>query len=394
MSDTNPVPGVSEASVAAEPPIETNDAAVQQQNEADQQAAEAQAQRDAEDPRAAAERRAVERIKALREKQAPVVAPPAQTEPAAETEQQAAERARDAQGRFAPKQPPQAQEEPRYKVKVLGVEKELPLSEILRGYSTNEAATQRFQEAARLREEAAALRAQQQAQPATQTPAATPPGEEVFDPMVRVRTADGGVYERPYSDVMAYGTPEEIRQATTQMRALMAQPASPSITPDQIQAIVRYQTVRDRDVQTLQQFIGEHSAIVSDPDLATVAAAKVTRLMMEDLANLVPEYGQQIAAMPPQVIADRHAQARFMGLPVRPIGEIFTASAKETAERFGGRPGNAGPANAFAEKAEAKRAAPQPVSGANARQAPTTDQPRRKTTSEIIQAERVARGFA
>jgi hypothetical protein len=391
MSDTNPVPGVSEANVAAEPPIETNEAAAGP-TEAEQQAAEAQAERDAQDPRAAAERRAVERVRALREKQAPVTPPPAAE--SQETEQQAAERVRDAQGRFAPKSPPQqAEDEPRYKVKVLGVEKELPLSEILRGYSTNEAATQRFQEAARLREEAAALRAQQQAQPAQTQDAASSAGEEVFDPMVRVRTADGGVYERPYSDVMAYGTPEEIRQATTQMRALMAQPATPSITPDQIQAIVRYQTVRDREVQTLQQFLGENSAIVSDPDLATVAAAKVTRLMMEDLANLVPEYGPQIAAMPPQVIADRHAQARFMGLPVRPVGEIFAASAKETAERFGGRPTN-GPANAFAEKAEAKRAAPQPVSGANARQAPTTDQPRRKTTSEIIQAERVARGFA
>jgi len=391
MSDTNPVPGVSEANVAAEPPIETNETAAAP-TEAEQQAAEAQAERDAQDPRAAAERRAVERIRALREKQAPVTTPPVAE--AQETEQQAAERVRDAHGRFAPKPAPQAETEPRYKVKVLGVEKELPLSEILRGYSTNEAATQRFQEAARLREEAAALRAQQQAQPAqTRDDAASPAGEEVFDPMVRVRTADGGVYERPYSDVMAYGTPEEIRQATTQMRALMAQPQAPSITPDQIQAIVRYQTVRDREVQTLQQFLGENSAIVSDPDLATVAAAKVTRLMMEDLANLVPEYGPQIAAMPPQVIADRHAQARFMGLPVRPVGEIFAASAKETAERFGGRPAN-GPVNAFAEKAEAKRAAPQPVSGANARQAPTTDQPRRKTTSEIIQAERVARGFA
>ena len=387
MSDTNPIPGVSEATSAAEPPIETTEAPAEP-TAAEQQAVEEQAQRDADDPRGAAERRAVERVKALREKQAPATAP----EPPVETEQQAADRVRDAQGRFAPKAPP-APEEPRYKVKVLGVEKELPLSEILRGYSTNEAATQRFQDAARLRAEAEALRAQQAPQPAQQTQPAAPAADEMFDPAVRIRTADGGVIERPYSDVMAYGTPEEIRQATTQMRALMAQPAAPAITPEQIQSIVRYQTVRDREVQTLQQFLGENSAIISDPDLATVAAAKVTRLMMEDLVNLVPEYGPQIAAMPPQVIADRHAQARFQGLPVRPVGEIFAASAKETAERFGARPNPTGTAPTFADKAQAKRAAPQPVSGANARQAPTTDQPRRKTTSEIIEAERVARGF-
>lgn len=387
MSDTNPAPGVSEATVAAEPPIESTDGSAEQ-SEADQQASEEQAQRDADDPRAAAERRAVERVKALREKQA---TPAAEPPPVQETEQQAADRIRDERGRFAPKEQAAA-DEPKYKVKVLGVEKEVPLSELLRGYGTTEAATQRFQEAARLRQEAEQFRQQQGAQPVQQTPQA-PAEPEFFDPVVKVKTADGATYERPYSDVMAYGTPEEIRQATTQMRGFMAQPAAaPGVSLEQIQQVVRYTAAREREVQSLQQFLGENSAIVSDPDLATVAATKVTRLMMEDLANLVPEYGPQIAALPPQVIADRHAQARHMGLSVRPIGEIFAASAKETAERFGLRPTASG-AQPFAAKAEAKRAAIQPVSGANARQAPTTDQPRRKTTSEIIQAERVARGL-
>lgn len=391
MSDTNPIPGVSEATVAAETPIETADVPAEP-SPAEQQAEQDQAQRDADDPRSAAERRAVERVKALREKQAPVTttteeAPEAPQTPA-ETEQQAADRARDERGRFAAK----AQDEPRFKVKVLGIEKEVPLSELLRGYGTTEAATQRFQEAARIRQEAEQLRTQQPAAPAAQQ-TATPAEPEFFDPAVKIRTADGAVYERPYSDVMAYGTPEEIRQATTQMRALMAPAPTQSITPEQVQQIVRYTATREREVQSLQQFLGENSAIVSDPDLATVAAAKVTRLMTEDLMSLVPEYGQQIAALPPQVIADRHAQARHMGLSVRPVGEIFAASAKETAERFGLRPTASGAAQPFAEKVQAKRAATQPISGANARQAPSTDQPRRKTTSEIIQAEREARGL-
>ena len=48
------------------------------------------------------------------------------------------------------------QEEPKYKVKVDGVEKEVSLSELLAAYSKATAADQRFQEAAKLRQEAEA----------------------------------------------------------------------------------------------------------------------------------------------------------------------------------------------------------------------------------------------
>ncbi|RLF04002.1 MAG: hypothetical protein DRJ64_07560, partial [Thermoprotei archaeon] len=47
----------------------------------------------------------------------------------------------------------QTQEEPRFKVKVDGVEKEVPLSELQAAYSKVAAADQRFREAAELRKE-------------------------------------------------------------------------------------------------------------------------------------------------------------------------------------------------------------------------------------------------
>jgi hypothetical protein len=53
-----------------------------------------------------------------------------------------------------------AQEEPKHKVKINGVEKELPLSQILAGFQKGEAADERFKSAAQLRQEAEALKAE------------------------------------------------------------------------------------------------------------------------------------------------------------------------------------------------------------------------------------------
>lgn len=359
-----------------------------------------------ETARDAQERRAVERVRALRQRQAE---PAASTEPA--TEQPATEetagRPRDERGRFAPKdaepqaeptaqiaQQPVQTDEARYKVKVDGRELELPISEILKGYQLEAASRKRLDEAAQLRREAEALRAQAP-QPETTTPAEP----EVFDPMVKIRTADGATYERPYSDVMAYGTPEEIRQAETQkynlLREQFSRPAAAAgLAPDQIMQVIRYSQVRANEEATLQKFLGEYPAIVNDPDLATIAVAKATRLMTDDLVSLVPEYGPQIQRLPPQVIADRHAQARFAGLSVRSVEQIFGAAAQETAQRFGAVPATGKPAKTLEERTAAKASAPQPVQGANARQAPTSDAPVRKTRADIIRAERQARGFA
>lgn len=388
MSDTNPVEGVSAEITPAETPTIVP-------AETEQPAPSI-----APTPRDLAEQRAADKLKQIRAAQAPET-----TEAPAETAEAAEQRARDEKGRFAPKDATaeptastQQTDEPKYKVKVNGQEREIPLSELLRGYGTNEAATQRFQEAARLRQEAEERLRQQvaQAQPAA-TPAA-PAEPEVFDPVVRIKTAEGATYERPYSDVMAYGTPEEIRQAETQKLAVIvervksAQAQGPTI--DQIQQVVRYSNVRATEEQILRHALTEHAAIVSDPRLATVAHQTATRLMAEDLVNLVPEYGPQIRALPPQAIADRHQQARFSGYQVRPIGEILSTAAKETADWFGARPtASAAPPDAFKAKVDAKRAAPQPIQGTGARQAPTTDATRPKTRSEIIEAERRARGF-
>ena len=358
-----------------------------------------------ETARDAQERRAVERVRALRQRQAE----PASTEPP--TEQPATEetagRPRDERGRFAPKdaepqaetapptQTPAQAEEARYKVKVDGRELELPISEILKGYQLEAASRKRLDEAAQLRREAEALRAQ-----APQPEATTPAEPEVFDPMVKIRTADGATYERPYSDVMAYGTPEEIRQAETQkynlLREQFSRPAAAAgLAPDQIMQVIRYSQVRANEEATLQKFLGEYPAIVNDPDLATIAVAKATRLMTDDLVSLVPEYGPQIQRLPPQVIADRHAQARFAGFSVRSVEQIIGAAAKETAQRFGVAPATGKPpAKTLEERAAAKAAAPQPVQGANARQAPTSEVPARKTRADIIREERRARGLA
>lgn len=358
-----------------------------------------------ETARDAQERRAVERVRALRQRQAE----PAGTEPPTEAPatEETAGRPRDERGRFAPKdaepqtetappaQTPAQTEEPRYKVKVDGRELELPISDILKGYQLEAASRKRLDEAAQLRREAEALRAQAP-QPPTET---TPAEPEVFDPMVKIRTADGATYERPYSDVMAYGTPEEIRQAETQkynlLREQFSRPAAAAgLAPDQIMQVIRYSQVRANEEATLQKFLGEYPAIVNDPDLATIAVAKATRLMTDDLVNLVPEYGPQIQRLPPQVIADRHAQARFAGFSVRSVEQIFGAAAQETAQRFGAVPATGKPpAKTLEERTAAKASAPQPAQGANARQAPTSDAPARKTRSDIIREEQRARGF-
>lgn len=284
------------------------------------------------------------------------------------------QRARDEKGRFAPREekaatggadgdgsptaPLQAAppvEERKFKLKVNGREVELPESEVIKRAQIAEAAQLRFQEASALYKQAQEIAARfngtPQAQPA-QGQSASPQGP------------DAAALARK----LAYGTEAEAREAVEYLLAQRNQ--GPSFDPNQIAlqaaAVAQQQMAY---TSSLEKFGSEFKDVTDDPHLTYIAA----------------QYFHQIKARDDAMGVQRHPYElmRDAGAATRQWAQSKLTPARTSAPNVN--------AESFAAKNAAKQAAPATVKPVNARANGAAAVA--KTQSEIIRAERAARGL-
>lgn len=305
------------------------------------------------------------------------------------------QRARDAQGRFAPKQgegadTAPAAPEPEFEVVVDGKKVKVKQSELLRGYSHRAAAEQKFREAAALREEIERRMAQGGGQQVATQAQGTGNEAEIAAFKVKVKGADGQVRETTFGDATAYGTPDEINQATAQLLQAASKAQAGAITPEQLETHLWNRERTASDVRFVNEFVATNQHVFADPDFATLAREHTVSLMREDLANNVPEYREHILRAPPQEVAARHALARRTALPMRSLEDLMKAGRDHVAGKFSLKAPDA--AKATADRRDLKRQTHQPPPPTSARQPPISEAPTRKSAADIARDMRARRG--
>jgi len=154
---------------------------------------------------------------------------------------------------------PDAKEEPeeqKYRVKVDGEEMEVPLSEILRGYQKDSAASRRLEEAARRQKELddreAALNARQSAV------------EQKIEPVIESKP----VTTEALLDAIYDGNRDEAAKLFAEFAKGREIATPEQIDPTQVAALVKQQIVVE---DALDKFAVDYSDVVKDPYLANLA---------------------------------------------------------------------------------------------------------------------------
>lgn len=291
---------------------------------------------------------------------------------------------RDDKGRFAPKQegkPSASEDDPLIPVKVDGVERMLPLSEVRAGYQRAQAANRRFEEAAQMRARAEQLYGQAQSQP-EQKPA---PQAQSSAPGAAPDVDLEALAER-----LTYGTKDDVKAA---LQALIgARPATTAATPEIVEQVVQQRLAQFQQQsearRELEAFSGKHSDLAKDPDLAELVGRRAAQLMAEELvqAGAPPSV---VATLNPAQVGHYHAQLRAASRG-RDAQELLDEAAIQIRRKFNlPKPGQATPS---ASKVDAKRALQKQPAAVTAR-APSAAPPKPRSASDIIAEERRARGL-
>lgn len=167
------------------------------------------------------------------------------------------------------------------KIKVDGVEREVPLSELVRTAQKHEAADKRLAEATRLLQEAETKRreaeAPQQAQPA---PAAQAPEQAKPDSSDKVRQ-DREQKAKEFLEAMFHGDED---RATQILAGLMPESPPPQETatkaPDPEELAAQVEASLERR-SALKQFASAYPEVLKDTDLAALADMKLARRLAQ-----------------------------------------------------------------------------------------------------------------
>jgi len=167
------------------------------------------------------------------------------------------------------------------KIKVDGVEREVPLAELVRTAQKHEAADKRLAEATRLLQEAEAKRreaeAPQQAQPA---PAAQAPEQAKPDSSDKVRQ-DREQKAKEFLEAMFHGDED---RATQILAGLMPESPPPQETatraPDPEELAAQVEASLERR-SALKQFASAYPEVLKDTDLAALADMKLARRLAQ-----------------------------------------------------------------------------------------------------------------
>ena len=165
------------------------------------------------------------------------------------------------------------------KIKVDGVEREVPLAELVRTAQKHEAADKRLAEATRLLQEAEAKRreADAQAQPA---PAAQAPEQAKPDNTAQVRQ-DREQKAKEFLEAMFHGDED---RATQILAGLMPESPPPQETatkaPDPEELAAQVEASLERR-SALKQFASAYPEVLKDTDLAALADMKLARRLAQ-----------------------------------------------------------------------------------------------------------------
>lgn len=285
---------------------------------------------------------------------------------------------------------PAAQEAPKtLRVKVDGVERDLPIEEVVRGYQVPAAGQARLAQATQTREEANRLLAEanrlfeqaRQAQPQAPQPEAP-------------RAPDLDAVVEAMANAFDYGTVDDRKAAIEALVEAVKtqQPAAPDSQAIQRQIVetIAVTTEQARTRDALGRLYAENQDIVGDRYLGAAVAAATHDAMVEDLVRLGAD-PQKAAHLPADQVGQYHAIARRAG-QARPFDEITRQSVDAVKQRFNLAPATQAPqpgVSPLATRLDAKRQTASPPAPALVRPSPAP--PRRKTTSEIIAEDRAAR---
>lgn len=347
---------------------------------------------DGPDPRESIEDAAAKRVMQRREKEAraPVEAPPEAQPPAAVTvpEQNNA----PAQGAPPAPQPaaqPAADAPRMVRIKVDGVETDVPETELVKNYQIEATARQRMEHASRAEREAKdrlaeadrillAARAQQ------------PPREQEPPPPPKPSRAD---LIAKVAEAQLSGTKEEITQALNDLVDGLQAPEPARNLRQEVVETIRAEQDQQRSQEAIRRLYAENKEIVEDEIMSAGVAAITHREMVSDLIKLgvEPQRAQQLSA---EDVGSYHAQFRRMDR-ARPFDEITRQSVEAVKTKFGlgstaaptQAPASASP---LAIRLDAKRETASPPAPATAR--PQQKIPQRKSHSDVIAEDRAARG--
>lgn len=278
------------------------------------------------------------------------------------------------------------------KVKVNGQEQLMRWGDARRSIQIETAARQRMeaaakkeQEATRLLEEARtkAQAPQQPQQVTTQTQPGQQPAASATDPLEAL------------VDQLAFGDRDGIKSALAsfleQQGARSSQP--PAVTPDALTGIVDQrlaayqQTARAQG--ELQAFAAEHADIVADEDMQVLVAQRAQKSMQQHLIDIGADPGR-VLSLNPDLLGRAYREAEQAAM-VPPLMTVFRTSATDVKGKFAGSRQPAAQ-TAIGQRLADKRAMPMQPTAATVR-APTPQEPRPPTASEIIAAERRERGL-
>lgn len=347
---------------------------------------------DATDPRDSIEEAAAKRVMQRREKeaQAPVEPPPEAQAPAAVTvpEQNGAPEQQKPEAAPAP----QAQADgPRLvRVKIDGVETDVPETELVKGYQIEATARQRMEQASRAEREAKdrlaeadrillAARAQQPQREPEPPPAPKPTRADLISKVAEAQLS---------------GTKEEITQALNELVDGLQAPEPQRNIRQEVVETIRAEQDQQRSQEAIRRLYADNAEIVNDEFLSAGVAAATHREMVADLVKVgvEPQRAQQLSA---EEVGQYHAQFRRMGR-ARPFEEITRQSVDAVKTRFGLNGTAAAPiqapasASPLAIRLDAKRETAPPPAPATARPQPKI--PQRKSHSDVIAEDRASRG--
>ena len=163
------------------------------------------------------------------------------------------------------------------KIKVDGVEREVPLSELVRTAQKHEAADKRLAEATRLLQEAETRKREAEAQPA---PAAQAPEQAKPDNTAQVRQ-DREQKAKEFLEAMFHGDED---RATQILAGLMPESPPPQETatkaPDPEELAAQVEASLERR-SALKQFSTAYPEVLKDADLAALADMKLARRLAQ-----------------------------------------------------------------------------------------------------------------
>lgn len=292
-------------------------------------------------------------------------------------------------------------------VRVDGVEKQLPESEVIKGFQLAEASTKRFREARDLQQQAEEERRRAEAQ------ASAAPKQQQESEAKDTSGAEPSLDAdrvREWTRAIQYGTEDEAAEAIKQLTEATRgtggpREDKPTLDPQEIiqqaASVARRQTAYENALTNFQR---DFPDIVNDPYLVQNTANTVHVIRGEDLRDL----GYEVDRMTLQQVEQTYRQEQDRGGPVRGDYELFKSAgervrkwrddlvnpAREEAERKAAEEKEKEAADKQREtRAARKRSIEQPPRPASARSGIGQDEQAAPSPSQVISKMREARGL-